>query len=112
MDAYEYKVIGLMSGTSLDGLDIAFCHFVLKNNTWSYEIKIAETIDYTDDWRKKLSSLENTSALDFMFTDSDYGHYLGLRVSDFIIKHQLKEVDFVASHGHTIFHQPEKKLTV
>ena len=106
-----YNVIGLMSGTSLDGLDIAYCRFSFANKQWEYEIINAETVIYSNEWKKTLLSLETTDALTFQQTNVDYGFYLGQRVSDFIIKNNIK-ADFVSSHGHTIFHQPEKKLTV
>ncbi len=106
-----YNVIGLMSGTSLDGLDIAFCRFSVDNNLWKYEIVAAQTIAYPEHWKKTLLGLEKTDALHFQQTDAEYGHYLGGLASDFIVRHSVKP-DFVASHGHTIFHQPEKKLTV
>jgi len=105
-----YKVIGLMSGTSLDGLDIAFCVFTEKNDKWSFQIKNAETIPYTKQWKEKLSSVENKTAFDFALLNSEYGHYLGLQTKIFIKKNKLK-VDFIASHGHTVFHQPDKKVT-
>jgi len=111
LNSDEYHVIGLMSGTSLDGLDIAFCRFLFENNKWSYEIIQTETILYTDYWKQKLVWLETADALTFQLANVEYGNYLGLRVSDFIIKNNLK-ADFVSSHGHTIFHQPENKLTV
>ena len=107
----HYNVIGLMSGTSLDGVDIAFCRFTIDNNKWKYEIVQAETIAYSSDWKKKLLSLEKTDTITFLQTHVDYGFYLGRLVSDFIKKYKIK-VDFISSHGHTIFHQPKKKLTV
>ena len=100
-----------MSGTSLDGLDIAFCQFSVDNNNWSYQIEQANTIPYSDYWRKQLVSLETADALTFQQVNTEYGFYLGQRVSDFIVVNNLNP-DFVSSHGHTIFHQPEKKLTV
>lgn len=107
----HYNVIGLMSGTSLDGVDIAFCRFTIDNNKWKYEIIQAETIAYSSVWKKKLLSLEKTDAITFQQTHVDYGFYLGRLAADFINKYKLK-VDFISSHGHTVFHQPEKKLTV
>jgi len=107
----QYNVIGLMSGTSMDGLDIAYCRFTFDNNKWVYQIVNAETIIYSDLWKEKLLSLETTDALTFQQSNVDYGFYLGQRVSDFIVKNNIR-ADFVSSHGHTIFHQPEKKLTV
>lgn len=107
----HYSVIGLMSGTSLDGVDIAFCRFSNDKNRWTYEIVHGETIGYPDSWKKILLNLEKADALTFQQTHVDYGLYLGALVADFIKKYDLKP-DFVSSHGHTIFHQPEKKLTV
>ena len=106
-----YNVIGLMSGTSLDGLDIAFCRFSVNNNEWNYEIVKAETIAYDKRWKKRILGLETCDAFTFQLINVEYGHYLGALVSDFIVRHNI-QADFVASHGHTIFHQPEKKLTV
>ncbi len=99
-----------MSGSSLDGVDIAYCRFNFSN-TWNSKVLYAETIAYPEAWKKKLLGLENTNAITFQETHVDYGTYLGSLVFDFINKHNIK-ADFVASHGHTIFHQPEKKLTV
>ena len=107
----QYNVIGLMSGTSLDGVDIAYCRFTIENSEWKYEIVHAETIAYSTVWKKKLLSLEKTNAITFQQTHVDYGFYLGKLTSDFIKEYKFK-VDFISSHGHTIFHQPEKKLTV
>lgn len=107
----QYNVIGLMSGTSLDGLDLAACTFFLEENRWRFELLASETIPYSAEWKNRLLSLEHTDAMSFHQTHAEYGNFLGLRVADFIIKHQLK-IDFIASHGHTIFHQPEKKFTV
>ena len=99
-----------MSGTSLDGLDLAFCKFSKDDTRWSYQIQCAETIPYTDHWKKVLSSLEAGSALDFVTTDIEYGHLLGRLTHDFIDRYNLVP-DFIASHGHTIFHRPEKRIT-
>ncbi len=99
-----------MSGTSLDGLDIAFCEFSNEDHYWVYKIHAAETIPYTDEWQTTLSTLENGSALDFVTADVEYGHLLGRLTYDFIKKHNFAP-DFIASHGHTIFHQPGKKIT-
>jgi anhydro-N-acetylmuramic acid kinase len=106
----EYKVIGLMSGTSLDGLDIAFCNFNKAGKKWFYKIVHAETIEYNDYWKETLKNIENEDAFSFAKTNKDYGHFLGQQVKRFITKHHLN-IDFIASHGHTIFHQPNKKIT-
>ena len=71
------KVIGLMSGTSLDGIDIAYCIFDQSNETWHYQIEIAETIEYSKEWINKLSTLENENAFSFVEIHTEYGHFLG-----------------------------------
>jgi len=106
----EYKVIGVMSGTSLDGVDIAFCKFYFENNKWQYSIEQAETIKYDKSWKNILAYLENSNALNFVIIHKQYGHFLGKLISEFIYKHHVTP-DFIASHGHTIFHQPENKIT-
>ncbi|MCX6248385.1 MAG: anhydro-N-acetylmuramic acid kinase [Bacteroidetes bacterium] len=105
-----YRATGLMSGTSLDGVDIAFCTFEKTETEWSYRIEKAETIPYPDTWKNRLSGLENQDALTFAKADSEYGHYLGKITDRFLRKHDLKPF-FIASHGHTIFHQPGSGFT-
>jgi anhydro-N-acetylmuramic acid kinase len=106
----SYKVTGIMSGTSLDGVDIAFCTFNSEDGKWNYSIRNAETIPYPEEWRIRLANLENKSALEFVKTDADYGHFLGRTAKAFHLEHNLKP-DFIASHGHTIFHQPALNFT-
>ncbi len=107
-----YNVIGLMSGTSLDGLDIANCTFELTNNgKWIYKIINAETVKYDTTWIEKLSSVEKASAFDISLLDVEYGKLLGSFTHQFIKKNNIIP-DFIASHGHTIFHQPDKGLTL
>ncbi len=103
--------IGLMSGTSLDGVDIACCFFEQKNNNWSYEILSAETIEYPFIWKNRLKEIEHSDAFSLARTNSEYGIYLGRLVKLFTEKFQLK-ADIVSSHGHTIFHQPSLGLTL
>ena len=98
-----------MSGTSLDGLDIAYCEFE-KNKNWKYKITQAETINYNKGWKNKLSSSFTKSKKEILKLDIEYGKFIGERVKFFIKKNKL-EPDFISSHGHTIFHQPEKRFT-
>ncbi len=105
----SYKIVGLMSGTSLDGLDIALCHFTLAEH-WSFEIVAAETVNYDEGFKVGLSGLSKGSALDLVRFNIDFGKYCGEKVADFIARKKV-EVDFIASHGHTIFHQPAAGYT-
>ncbi len=111
MDTREvYKVIGLMSGTSLDGLDIAYCIFKLKGGKWAYEIESAVTIKYSPAWTKNLSQAHLLPAENLLELDVAYGKYIGATCLDYLKKNKLK-VDFIASHGHTIYHQPKSGFT-
>ncbi len=97
-----------MSGTSLDGLDVAHCNFSLKKGKWNYKILAAKTFSYSKEWKEKLSSVEKKSAEELAQLHSEYGYFTGEFVKKFISEFKVK-ADFVASHGHTIFHQPGKK---
>jgi anhydro-N-acetylmuramic acid kinase len=103
--------IGLMSGTSLDGLDICLAEFE-KHDHWTFQILKAETLPYSEEWEKKLRDSIHLSAEDLLALHSDYGFYLGRQVRAFINQHQLENIHLIASHGHTVFHQPKKKFTL
>lgn len=107
-----YRAIGLMSGSSLDGLDIAFAELQEQAGKWSYEILAADCYAYSDEWVKKLKDAINLSARDYQLLHTDYGHYTGQQINQFIDKHQLHyKVAVIASHGHTTFHRPDRKMT-
>ena len=103
-------IIGLMSGTSLDGVDLACCRFADCDDNLQWSLLEAETIPYPDEWGSRLSTLEKASAYEYALADVQLGHYFGRLVRGFVEKHGL-QVDYVASHGHTIFHQPHLGLT-
>ncbi len=105
-----YKVIGLMSGSSMDGVDVAYCEFINENNNWSFKIIEAETIPYPEVWITRLTNLQEQPIFLYPKTDFFYGKYLGQIVNDFIKKYDLK-IDLISSHGHTIFHQPQNGFT-
>jgi anhydro-N-acetylmuramic acid kinase len=106
----DYQVIGIMSGTSLDGVDLAYCHLNLEEGKWLYKIMVAETVPYNQTWITRLTELPNQPALAFAKTDVFFGKYIGQLVNQFIKKHRIS-VNLIASHGHTIFHQPELGFT-
>lgn len=105
-----YKVLGLMSGTSLDGLDIAFCEFELRDKTWSFRIIESSTITYDDFWVQSLRNSRKLSSSELEELDKAYGNFLGSAVLGFVKETELIP-DFVASHGHTVFHEPELGIT-
>lgn len=106
-----YAVVGLMSGTSLDGLDIAYCTFKTDKGKWSYSLNCAETIKYSKEWNDRLKEAHLLSSEKLLQLHSEYGILLGNSVQRFIKKHKLKKIDLVSSHGHTIFHRPENGFT-
>ena len=107
-----YRAIGLMSGSSLDGLDIAYVHFHENAGNWSFDMEHADCYPYTAEWTNKLQSAVQLNALDYQLLHTEYGHYLGEQVNAFINIHQLQyQVQLIASHGHTVFHVPGKKMT-
>jgi anhydro-N-acetylmuramic acid kinase len=107
-----YRAIGLMSGSSLDGLDIVFAEFNVNAGNWSYDILAADCYEYSDEWKGKLQFATSLNALDYQLLHTDYGHYLGGQVNKFIEANNLHyKVGLVASHGHTSFHLPQKKMT-
>jgi anhydro-N-acetylmuramic acid kinase len=106
---FSLDVVGLMSGTSLDGLDLCCVSFQF-DGTWHYRILKAESVDYPPELREKLASAQTLSAQEYARLHSDYGLYLGEQVRDFLQRNQL-HADLVASHGQTIFHQPSVRFT-
>ncbi len=107
-----FHTIGLMSGTSLDGLDICFAKFGKENNVWKFEILKAETFPYSENWEEKLRNSIHLKSEELLTLNSEYGFYLGEKVKNFIKKNSLKNIDLISSHGHTVFHQPKKKFTL
>ncbi|NOQ74331.1 MAG: anhydro-N-acetylmuramic acid kinase [Crocinitomix sp.] len=106
-------VIGLMSGTSLDGLDLCFAEFEIKNKQWTFVIKATKGISYSTGWRNRLNQAFFTKEEDFKKLETDYGTFLGSETSIFMDEQGIKdEVHLVASHGHTVFHEPSKGITV
>lgn len=99
-----------MSGTSLDGIDLAHVTFEL-DSIWTFKIHNAETISYTEDWKEILSNLVNYKWESLQHIDDDYTVYLSGVINDFIHKYQLNTIDAICSHGHTALHQPENNLT-
>ncbi len=107
-----YKVIGLMSGSSLDGLDIAFVQLQENGGKWSYEILHADCYEYNSELINKLKNAIDLPALDYQLLHTEYGHFLGKQVNLFVEKNNLyHQVSLISSHGHTTFHVPQKLMT-
>ena len=112
MKKESYTIIGLMSGTSLDGIDLAYINFEIKNNNWFFEIIASETISYNSDWITILKTAVDYSPEQLSALNIEYTQLLGTVINDFITKHKIENLDAVASHGHTILHQPQNGYTL
>lgn len=96
-----------MSGTSLDGIDLAICKF---SNLYTIDLLDFETISYPEQWKNRLGSAHHLSGIELRLLEKEYSEYTAHIVLEFL-KENGQNVDFIAGHGHTIFHQPEKNLT-
>lgn len=107
----KYRAIGVMSGTSLDGLDIACCVFEKSRKGWAYELEHATTVKYTAQWLDRLSNAHTLTGEELMALDADFGTWIGKTVRRFCDRQGVRQVDFISSHGHTVFHQPDRGFT-
>jgi len=109
-----YKVVGLMSGTSLDGLDIACVDFWEENNSWSFRLTHATTIEFQFDLLSKLENVRNHTAWELTLLDLELGSFFGKSVSAFLESNHIDKssIHLIASHGHTVFHQPQNRVTL
>ncbi len=106
----KYQVVGAMSGTSLDGLDLACCLLNKENRKWNYRILKTSTVCYDQSMIQFLTETSECSGKELNQRDTYFGNYIAKEVSAFLKVNNLY-ADLIASHGHTIFHQPEKGLT-
>lgn len=107
----KINVIGLMSGTSLDGLDIVYVTFDKKNYN-KFKIQYSKTKPYSKFWKDILTKAIHKSNEELKELDKEYGLLIAAKVNDFIKENNIVTINFIASHGHTILHQPEKGITL
>jgi anhydro-N-acetylmuramic acid kinase len=110
-DLKTLNIIGIMSGTSLDGLDLALCSFSRTKSNWNYNIQKAVTLPYPSDIRTSLDNAINLGASEICYLDHSYGKWIGNASNDFLKSNNLS-ADWISSHGHTVFHQPKKGFTL
>lgn len=102
-----------MSGSSLDGLDLALCRFETENgDITDWQLLQADTLPFSLKWETRLRNLPIQNALTFAQTNTYFGHYMGELVQEFLAEFPEIQLDFIASHGHTIYHYPERRLSV
>lgn len=107
----DITAVGIMSGTSLDGLDLACCRFLYQSGSWHYHILAAETRPYPDEWLKTLQHLPEAPAASLAREHVRYGKWTGQACREFIRRHHLNP-HLIAGHGHTIFHRPDEAYTL
>jgi len=106
----SYHIIGVMSGTSLDGIDLCYANYNF-NNKWSYKILNATTYNYTDQWKERLLNSTDLNQSGLRSLDIDYTNLLTSIIKDFVLQFNIKNIDAISSHGHTVLHQPNQKIT-
>lgn len=111
MNAKKKYIIGLMSGTSLDGVDLVYVSFE-RNINFVFNILAAKTYSYSDIWVRKLKSAFDNNSNELSELDLEYGESLGNLINLFIEEFQIDNIDFISSHGHTIFHKPNEGVTL
>ncbi|SHF49494.1 anhydro-N-acetylmuramic acid kinase [Salegentibacter echinorum] len=111
MKKASYAIVGVMSGTSLDGIDLVYMKLNYKNS-WKYKILEAETVPYPLNWKETLEEAIRYSEEKLEKLNDKYTHYLAEVISCFLEKHQIKHLDAVCSHGHTIKHEPQNNYTL
>ncbi len=108
-----YKAIGIMSGSSMDGLDIVFVQFEENKGDWQFEILKETCIPYTDDWKEFFQSAPSMSAKDFFQGHIQYGKFIADQVNAFVVKNNLQyKTQFIGFHGHTVFHEPANGFSI
>jgi anhydro-N-acetylmuramic acid kinase len=110
-DSETFTVLGLMSGTSLDGLDLACCRFKRNEDQWSYDIECAATAAYDEEWSARLANAQKLGGEELYRLSVDFGRHSANCIRSFIREHQCTP-RLIASHGHTVFHRPEQGYTL
>lgn len=105
-------MIGVMSGTSLDGVDLAHIHFTLHDGIWDFKILEAETVAYDTEWFNRLKNAVQFSQSALIQLNKEYTNLSAEIINNFISKYKIKNLDAVCSHGHTILHQPQNGFTL
>ncbi|MFH0756062.1 MAG: anhydro-N-acetylmuramic acid kinase [Bacteroidota bacterium] len=105
-----FRVTGLMSGTSLDGVDLACCEFSRKNKKWDFRILAADTIPYPPPLLSQLEETREWNKVRLKELDISLGRYFAMLINEFHKQHGLRP-DLISSHGHTILHDPGNGIT-
>jgi len=108
----QYYAIGAMSGTSLDGIDLAYCKYFLENEKWSFKLIQAKTYNFSNELIVEIRAAIDNKPKDNHILDVKLGAYYAKIINQFIKEHNIETIDFVANHGQTVYHNPHKKATI
>ncbi len=108
----NYSVLGVMSGTSLDGVDMLHIDFTKKNSQWTFKLSAYDTVSYSANWLNKLKTAVGFSTAELQKLNEDYTVLLSDIINNFIQIHNILNLDAVCSHGHTVLHQPQNGFTL
>lgn len=112
MKLKNIKILGIMSGTSLDGIDFAIINFKQINNKWNFKIEECTTYPYSALWFEKLKYAVKLSSEDLKQLNKEYTSYLNNLIHNFISENKITNLTAIASHGHTILHNPKMGVTL
>jgi anhydro-N-acetylmuramic acid kinase len=107
---FSITTLGAMSGTSVDGLDLACCKFDYSEGRWSFEVLASGTIPYTSEWRSRLHNALHSSGQELARLHADFGRFTGQEILRFMEQSRLTP-DAICSHGHTVYHRPDLGYT-
>lgn len=107
-----YNVIGVMSGTSLDGVDLVHVHLIIDSKGWQFKIIENQTVAYSLPWFNKLKTAIHCDSTELLQINKEYTQLLGEIIQEFIANNKIENIDAVCSHGHTILHQPDNGFTL
>ncbi len=106
----DIRVIGMMSGSSLDGLDIADCTFSSLGNSFSYFINTAQTLEYPEDLKKSLTIASSLSSIQLTELNKQYSSWISEQLNNII--EDKDSIQLIGLHGHTVFHEPKKGFSL
>ena len=107
-----YSAIGLMSGSSLDGLDIILAEFSESQGQWAYKIKAADCTRFSAKLKSRLANAIHLPANEYMLLHTDFARWCGEKTNEFLKENKIrKKPQIIGSHGHTTFHIPERGMT-
>ena len=108
---FRTTALGVMSGTSLDGLDLSLAEFSY-DEAWSFSIISAHCVEYDQSWKERLGNAHQLTEQQLQKLDNAFGSFIGQQIEVFLETQHLPLPDLVCSHGHTVIHEPAKGVTL